>query len=132
MILNFCQVALKGIVSPQRSDGEDEDPRELLLKRTSRFHFVREVSDQVLEGEVKYFKCDCRDYFFRRWCLQSGCMQHRDQLRLLDNVIPKSRWLSSTIRKSFRVAKAVDAPAVKRRSKELDGKQATKKNFVKK
>jgi hypothetical protein len=93
---------------------------------------VRETVQSNPTGDVKYFACDCRDFFSHRWCLQSAFMQHRKKLRLLGKTIPKSRRLGSKLRKSFRIAKALDAAAVKCKRKELEEQQGHAKKFGKK
>jgi hypothetical protein len=84
------ELALEGIIDDDATSPV-VDPREELLNHTMRFHFVvvgtwREGPDMP---DRKYYKCDCRDFYFHRWCFQSALLQHRDKLELLGEPIKK-------------------------------------------
>jgi hypothetical protein len=94
------ELALAGVIEDHVTFGEEggEDARSVLLMRTKRFHFVREGLWPVgLERrEVPYFHCDCRQFYFERWCFQSAYMQHKHELQLLAEPIKsKSRKATS-------------------------------------
>ena len=96
------EMALAGIIE----EGHDgEDMREELLNRTQRFHHV--VEAKWKEGpempERKYFKCDCREFYFHRSCFQSLWMQHQEELKLLGDKIKRKGPVSNNISKNSRV-----------------------------
>jgi hypothetical protein len=75
-------------------------------------------------GDVLYFACDCRDYYFHRWCFQSAFVQHREQLQMLGKKITHSRRSSLKIRKTNDVAKALQVAALKTRRNNMEEKKS--------
>jgi hypothetical protein len=83
--------ALAGIIEEQAGAGVQEDIRDILLKRTRRFHVVKQVVMSGGTGDMQYFECDCTDYYFHRLCYPAASMQHEDELRLLGKkIIPNA------------------------------------------
>ena len=80
--------ALEGIVEPGHSS---EDMREVLLQRTQRFHHVQLASQLLHDSNetVEFYECDCRGYFYWRWCMHAAYMQHNDSLDNLGEEIQK-------------------------------------------
>jgi hypothetical protein len=71
--------ALNGVVKEQSTL---EDTRRLLLQSTKRFHHVIESVWKNGNGdEVRCCICDCRQFYFNRYCWQSAYLQHRDRLK---------------------------------------------------
>jgi hypothetical protein len=70
--------ALNGVVTMQSTL---EDTRRLLLQSTRRFHHVIESVWKNQNGEeVRCCICDCRQFYFDRYCWQSAYLQHRDRI----------------------------------------------------
>ncbi|KAG7345307.1 hypothetical protein IV203_032838 [Nitzschia inconspicua] len=94
------EMALEGKVEENVCMGnENKDIRDVLLSRTARFHHVRKSVWTGTDPPIEYFHCDCREYYFKRWCFQSAYMQHREKLSLLGNKIPtkkKCNWKSAS------------------------------------
>jgi hypothetical protein len=83
--------ALAGEIDDSVLLKENDDLREVLLWSAKRFHFVHETFHKSKEDRIRYYACDCRDYYFKRWCFQSAYMQHRHDLGLLSKKIPNCR-----------------------------------------
>ena len=62
------------------------DPRPEILDCTERFHHVKKGHWTIDGMEVEYFHCNCRDYFYRRWCFQAALMQHEVSVEILSCV----------------------------------------------
>jgi hypothetical protein len=87
------------------------DVRDVLLRRTYRFHFVEEALRSSDGGNRKFFTCDCREYFFTRWCLPSAYMQHREELGLLGEKIPLNGRCHRKRSKNTSITKALEEAA---------------------
>jgi hypothetical protein len=72
--------ALKGEIKQQSTL---EETRRLLLNNTKRFHHVTaSVWTDSNGNEVDCCVCDCRQFYFNRYCWQSAYMQHRERLQI--------------------------------------------------
>lgn len=90
------EMALEGKVEENTCmENENKDIRDVLLSRTARFHHVRKSVWTGTNPPIEYFHCDCREYYFKRWCFQSAYMQHREKLSLLGNKIPAKKKCNS-------------------------------------
>jgi hypothetical protein len=102
------ELAMIGVVDRVQFADSQEDIRNILLTATKRFHFVRESSWELSGVHTKYFECDCRHYYFHRWCFQSAYMQHRQKLCLLGEKIVSFGGASRAKQtKSMTVARAL-------------------------
>jgi hypothetical protein len=104
--------AMAGVMEHNLSVNAGEDIRDVLLQRTMRFHFVKEsqMSSVVINGAKEtYFECDCRQYYFHRWCFQSAYMQHRSKLKLLGERISNNGSSTSKQSRSLCVTRALNA-----------------------
>jgi hypothetical protein len=95
------------------------DVRTELLSRTQRFHFVTQAVWSEGHEERTYFQCDCREYFYHRWCFPSAYMQHRDDLRVLGKKFPNGRTFFPKRKKRQLIADALKEAA--ERKKKRDG-----------
>jgi hypothetical protein len=122
------ELAMVGVVNDAHRTSEELDIRDVLLNRTKRFHFVRDALWQLGGVSTRYFECDCRHYYFHRWCFQSAYMQHREKLHLLGQKISRGSVSSQTKQtKSMKVAKALQTARDKLRSR---GNVATAVNHL--
>jgi hypothetical protein len=116
------EMAMVGVLGEE--EGE-HDVRHKLLQYTQRFHVVTPEVGTTENGNVLYFACDCRDYYFNRWCFQSAFVQHREQLQLLGKRISNCRRPSAIIRKTNDIAKALqDAALKKNRTRNMTNKKS--------
>jgi hypothetical protein len=114
------EFALNGVIEENAGVDEKKDIREVLLSRSMRFHLVKQAVHQngATCGDIPFFECDCREYYYHRWCFSAAYMQHRGELRLLGEKIVKRRAQPSMKnRKSMIVAAALEVAAVKRKQK---------------
>jgi hypothetical protein len=62
------EMALKGIIEENAVTQPMEDIPDVLLRRTIRFHVVKKAVLPSVNGDMTFFECDCREYYFHRWC----------------------------------------------------------------
>jgi hypothetical protein len=124
--------AMDGEIEEITNDEGNVDIREILLGRTMRFHYVQKAIRHETSGDIHYFECDCREYYFNRWCFASAYMQHKEELRLLGQNIVANTNNTTKYGKSLAMTKALQEASVKIRRKRLDGKLRSKshKTFV--
>jgi hypothetical protein len=120
------EMALDGVLEENAALQHTEDIRDVLLRRTMRFHVVKEAVLPSVNGDITFFECDCREYYFHRWCYASAYMQHRDELRLLGEKIHKSA--RSTIKSKIYYAKrnALQVASMKLKQKKYGHQKNTK------
>jgi hypothetical protein len=94
--------ALQGEIEDNPVCREREGTRDVLLRRTNRFHHLQLDWWKPIGKEncVRYIRCDCRDYYFTRWCFQSAYMQHRAELQLLGEEIKSKGRKTASINTS--------------------------------
>ncbi|KAG7344512.1 hypothetical protein IV203_022520 [Nitzschia inconspicua] len=105
------KMALEGRLEDNASlqDGQ-QDLRDVLLARTERFHHVKQSISLVSNQKITYYHCNCRRYYYHRWCYQSAYMQHKEKLKLLGQTIHKSPEKNSKAARQRQViADAMDA-----------------------
>ncbi|KAG7374472.1 hypothetical protein IV203_013567 [Nitzschia inconspicua] len=105
------KMALEGRLEDNVSlqDGQ-QDLRDVLLARTERFHHVKQSISLVSSPNITYYHCNCRRYYYHRWCFQSAYMQHKEKLKLLGQTIHKSPEKNSKAARQRQViADAMDA-----------------------
>jgi hypothetical protein len=128
--VRHIELALVGKIHGTLSvEEQKEDVRDVLLRRTSRFHLVKAACWSNATGTIQYFECDCRDYYFHRWCFQSAYMQHRQALELLGQKLPNSGRTGSKYHKSIRVDKALQVASTKLRRKKYEQTQRLTTSF---
>jgi hypothetical protein len=113
------EMALEGIIEPNAGVEQGNDIRDVLLSRTKRFHLVKEAVRPSATGRITFFECDCREYYYHRWCFPSAYMQHRNQLQLLGEKISKKASFSTKYQKKMWIRKKLEN-ASKRKGKKYN------------
>jgi hypothetical protein len=72
------EFALAGVIEEEVTSERLHEVRDMLLNRCKRFHHVTSHVHRAQTGNLRYFACDCRDYYYHRWCVASAYMQHRE------------------------------------------------------
>jgi hypothetical protein len=111
--IKLMELALGGVVPEEKTGEATVDTRDLLLQRTERFHFVTKSICRDGVNNIPYYQCDCRDYYFHRWCFPTAYMQHREDLRYLGQEIATKKSCSRKLSRSAFITKALDAAAAK-------------------
>jgi hypothetical protein len=116
------ELALAGKLEESPSVEGSEDIRDVLLRRTQRFHFVTKALWSKGDEEFSYFQCDCRDYYYHRWCFPSAYMQHRDKFRLLGKKIPNRGSYQRKFNKTRQLAMALQEAAERKHNRDAERK----------
>jgi hypothetical protein len=111
------ELALDGVMEDNADVEQLEDIRDIFLKRTMRFHVVKQAVWPTQHGHIHFFECDCREYYFHRWCYASAYMQHRDELRLLGKKIANNSTPTPKNKKYHALKKGLQVAALKKKQK---------------